>query len=95
MEKKGEHLYLIGKASQQLGVSIPMVRNWIYSGKIKTLRTAGGEHRIPESEIRRMVLEHILIFRSFTWEQIVEVLQNRICQLENIKMIIIADITTL
>ena len=51
----GDHLYRIGKASQWLGVSIPTVRNWIYSGKIKTLRTVGGEHQIPESEIRRIL----------------------------------------
>ena len=51
----GEKLYRIGKASQQLGVTIQTVRNWIYSGKIQTLRTAGGEHRIPESEIRRIL----------------------------------------
>ncbi|MHA1280017.1 MAG: helix-turn-helix domain-containing protein, partial [Candidatus Helarchaeota archaeon] len=51
----GEKLYRIGKAAQQLGVSIQTLRNWIYSGKIQTLRTAGGEHRIPESEIRRIL----------------------------------------
>ncbi len=51
----GEKLYRIGKAAQQLGVSIQTVRNWIYSGKVQTLRTAGGEHRIPESEIRRIL----------------------------------------
>ena len=51
----GEKLYRIGKAAQQLGVSIPTVRNWIYSGKVQTLHTAGGEHRIPESEIRRIL----------------------------------------
>ena len=43
----------------------------------------------------RMVLVNILISRAFTWEQMVELLENRISQLENIKMIIIADITTL
>ena len=43
----------------------------------------------------RMVLENILISRAFTWEQMVELLENRISQLENIKMIIIAGITTL
>lgn len=51
----GESLYRIGKASHRLGVSIPTVRNWIYSGKLTTLRTMGGEHRIPESEIRRVL----------------------------------------
>ena len=51
----GDQLYRIGKASQRLGVSIPTIRNWIYSGKLTTLRTVGGEHRIPESEIRRIL----------------------------------------
>ena len=51
----GEELYRIGKASKRLGVSIPTIRNWIYSGKLYTLRTAGGEHGIPESEIRRIL----------------------------------------
>ncbi|MHA1360573.1 MAG: hypothetical protein ACTSRC_20825 [Candidatus Helarchaeota archaeon] len=31
----GEKLYRIGKAAQQLGVSIQTLRNWIYSGKIR------------------------------------------------------------
>ncbi len=51
----GDRLYRIGKVSQRLGVSIPTVRKWIYSGKITTLRTVGGEHRIPETEIRRIL----------------------------------------
>ncbi|MFX1293625.1 MAG: helix-turn-helix domain-containing protein [Promethearchaeota archaeon] len=41
----------MGNASHQLGVSIQTLRNWISSGKIQTLRIAGGVHRIPESEI--------------------------------------------
>ncbi|MFX1293893.1 MAG: IS607 family transposase [Promethearchaeota archaeon] len=51
----GEHLYRIGKAAHRLGVSIQTLRNWIYSGKIQTWRTVGGEHRIPESEIRHIL----------------------------------------
>lgn len=51
----GEELYRIGKMSKRLDISIPTIRNWIYSGKLNTLRTAGGEHRIPESEIRRIL----------------------------------------
>jgi len=50
----GKPIYRIEKASKRLGASIQTVKNWIYSGKLKTLRTAGVEHRIPESEIRRI-----------------------------------------
>jgi len=43
----------------------------------------------------RAVLEHILISRSFTWEQMVELLENRISELDNIKIIMISGITSL
>ncbi|TXT62016.1 MAG: hypothetical protein BAJALOKI1v1_1050010 [Promethearchaeota archaeon] len=48
-------LYRVGKASRLLGVSVLTLKKWIYSGKIKALKTAGGEHRVPELEIRRIV----------------------------------------
>ena len=34
----------------------------------------------------RKVLENVLISRCFTWDQMVELLENRISQLENIKL---------
>lgn len=43
------------KSRSAAGVSIQTLRNWIYSGKVQTLRTAGGEHQIPEFEIRRIL----------------------------------------
>jgi archaellum biogenesis ATPase FlaH len=41
------------------------------------------------------VLENILISRTFTWEQMVEVLQNQIAELPEVKLLIIAGITKL
>jgi molybdopterin-binding protein len=43
------------EAAQLLGVSFATVKNWIYNGKLKTIRTAGGHHRIPESALRRFL----------------------------------------
>ncbi|MHA1277019.1 MAG: helix-turn-helix domain-containing protein [Candidatus Helarchaeota archaeon] len=40
----GEKLYRIGKAAQQLGVSIQTLRNWIYSGKIQKYRGGLSEN---------------------------------------------------
>ncbi len=62
----GDQLYRIEKASQRLGVSIPTVRNGLYSGKIKTLRTVVGEHRIPEvpgfcNELKKLISQENLI----------------------------------
>lgn len=43
------------EAAAILGVSYPALKQWIYRGKIKTARTPGGHHRVPESEIDRLL----------------------------------------
>ena len=37
-----------------MGVSYPTLKQWIYRGKIRSVKTAGGHHRIPQSEIDRL-----------------------------------------
>jgi molybdopterin-binding protein len=41
-------------AARLAGVSYPTLKQWIYSGKIKSTKTAGGHHRIARSEIERV-----------------------------------------
>ena len=41
-------------AARELGVSYPTIKQWIYHRKIKSVRTAGGHHRIPRTEIDRL-----------------------------------------
>jgi len=43
----------------------------------------------------RKVLENILIARAFTWDQMVELLENRLSKLEQVKVVLISGITTL
>jgi molybdopterin-binding protein len=43
------------EAAGILGISYPALKQWIYRGKIKTAKTPGGHHRIPESEIDRLL----------------------------------------
>lgn len=38
-------------AALRLGISYPAIKQWIYRGKIKAIRTPGGHYRIPESEL--------------------------------------------
>jgi molybdopterin-binding protein len=38
-----------------LGVSYPTLKQWIYKHKIKTVKTAGGHHRVPEKEVDRFL----------------------------------------
>jgi len=42
-------------AALQLGISFPTIKQWIYKKKIRSIRTAGGHHRIPESEVDRLL----------------------------------------
>ncbi len=44
-------LYTPRDAAQVLGISYPAIKQWIYRGKLKTVLTAGGHHRVPESEV--------------------------------------------
>jgi molybdopterin-binding protein len=41
-------------AAERIGVSYPTLKKWIYNGKIRTMKTAGGHHRIPSDEIDRL-----------------------------------------
>jgi molybdopterin-binding protein len=43
------------EAAHILGISYPTLKQWIYRHKLKTVKTPGGHHRIPESEIDRML----------------------------------------
>jgi molybdopterin-binding protein len=50
---------LIGvrEAAQRLGVSYPTLKQWIYRGKVQTVRTPGGHHRIAQTEIDRLLFQ--------------------------------------
>jgi len=48
-------LLRIGDAALHLGISVPTIKQWIYKKKIRSVRTAGGHHRIPQSEVDRLL----------------------------------------
>ena len=43
------------QAATALGISYPTVKNWIYAGKLKTVKTPGGHHRVPDPELDRFL----------------------------------------
>src|ERR1700726_3501520 len=53
--QKNEKMLKPREAILQLGISFPTIKQWIYARKIKSIRTAGGHHRIPQSEIDRLL----------------------------------------
>lgn len=48
-----EELLSPRQAAQALGVSYPALKQWIYRGKLKTVKTAGGHHRVPATELAK------------------------------------------
>src|ERR1700720_2537255 len=53
--QKDEGLVKLRDAALKLCVSFPTIKQWIYKRKIRSVRTAGGHHRIPQSEIDRLL----------------------------------------
>ena len=49
-----EELLTPAEAARIAGVSYPTLKQWIYQGKIRSTKTAGGHHRIARSEIERV-----------------------------------------
>ena len=57
-EKSGrsaESLLKLRDAALQLGISFPTIKQWIYKKKIRSIQTAGGHHRIPQSEVDKLL----------------------------------------
>ncbi len=43
------------EAAAALGVSYPTLKQWILAGTIRTIKTPGGHHRIPESSLKPLM----------------------------------------
>jgi molybdopterin-binding protein len=43
------------EAALELRVSFPTIKQWIYAGKLRSIRTPGGHHRIPQKEVDRLL----------------------------------------
>ena len=45
----------VREAAARLGVSYSTLKGWIYKGSVRTTRTAGGHHRIRDTEVERLL----------------------------------------
>jgi molybdopterin-binding protein len=45
------------EAAAALGISYATIKQWILAGSLKTIRTPGGHHRVPQSSIAKMTKE--------------------------------------
>ena len=48
-------LLTVRAAAERLGVSYSALKQWIYKGTVRTIRTGGGHHRVAESEVDRLL----------------------------------------
>ena len=49
-----EDLLKPAEAARIAGVSYPTLKQWIYKGKVQSVKTVGGHHRVARSEIERV-----------------------------------------
>jgi len=54
MEAGGTRLITVRAAADRLGVGYSTLKRWVLSGRVRTTLTAGGHHRVSESEIDRL-----------------------------------------
>ena len=52
---KDKHLFHPKEAADMLGVSVKTIQRWDKSGKIRAVRTAGNQRRVPRSEVSRLL----------------------------------------
>jgi molybdopterin-binding protein len=48
-------LLTVRGAADRLGVSYSTLKQWIFKGAVRTIRTEGGHHRVPAGEIDRLL----------------------------------------
>jgi molybdopterin-binding protein len=52
---KAETLLTPREAAAEIGVSYASVKQWILAGKLTTIKTPGGHHRVPQSALTPLV----------------------------------------
>lgn len=52
---QNDHMLTPREAARLIGISYPTIKSWILSGKLATLKTPGGHHRVPERALRAYI----------------------------------------
>jgi molybdopterin-binding protein len=48
-------LLTVRAAAERMGIGYSPLKHWIFQGKIRTTKTAGGHHRLSEAEVDRLL----------------------------------------
>jgi molybdopterin-binding protein len=57
-------LLTVRAAAERMGIGYSTLKQWIHQGKVRTTQTAGGHHRLSESEIDRMLARRTTTART-------------------------------
>jgi molybdopterin-binding protein len=49
--------YRIGDAAKAIGVRVETLRRWERDGRLATIRTEGGQRKVPAAEVARLMAE--------------------------------------
>jgi molybdopterin-binding protein len=52
-----QQLFTPREAASLIGVSYPTIKKWILSGRLKTVQTPGGHHRLSESTLKTFIVK--------------------------------------
>jgi molybdopterin-binding protein len=47
----------IGRAAEMLGVTVDTIRRWADTGRLRTMRSSGGQRLVPIDEVTRLIRE--------------------------------------
>jgi molybdopterin-binding protein len=51
-------LLTVRAAAERMGIGYSTLKQWIFQGKVRTTTTAGGHHRLSQTEVDRMLAKH-------------------------------------
>jgi len=72
----------VSQAAERLQLSVPTIKRYIYDGRLQSVKLPGGQHRIPESEIERLLSPDLVAEEEASAEQRVEVLERWLTELQ-------------
>ncbi len=85
-------LYRVPEAARQLSISAPTLKLWIRSGKVRSIKTPGGHHRIPQGEIDRLAGRRRPPAGSFSSARSLEAISGRNKLLGKVSSIKLGDL---
>jgi len=76
--KKSEIFLTPNQAAQILNLSLATVKKFIYTGRIKTIKTPGGHHRIKKTDLFALANSRARLSKTDCWDsrEIMEILQG-------------------